>query len=241
MGDETRKAPIFLTIGADDDERERVRNGFQHFEAAAAECFHEEDKKRIFAVIARYPDGVDGFNRRVRTLSAQLLTLGGWRVGREATATATASSACAATAPKQDVLVSERARAASSVASLAISNAASSDTLLVPKALSLAQTVSQPEGLIEKFDGATTGTATMDEAGIGASADTDAADSATVSPRKSNQLLITTIRVDADASVKHERQRLKLQPRPLRRVRTSGQRAPRTTIGRPHSLNSSNE
>lgn len=68
--DATRKAPIVLTIGADDNEHEHVRHAWRHFDAAACECFDEEDKKRIFAVVECFPGGVPEFNSHVKILAA---------------------------------------------------------------------------------------------------------------------------------------------------------------------------
>lgn len=70
--DESRLAPIVLTIGSDDNEHERVRNSFRTFDATACECFAEEDKKRMLAVVECCPGGVQGFNSHVRVLATQL-------------------------------------------------------------------------------------------------------------------------------------------------------------------------
>lgn len=70
--DENVRMPIVLTIGSDDDEHARVVDGWRHFDAAASECFDEEDKKRIFAIVERFPGGIQAFNSHVKILATSL-------------------------------------------------------------------------------------------------------------------------------------------------------------------------
>jgi hypothetical protein len=71
--DESAKKPVILTIGADSDELENVREQWRSFDATACQCFNEDDKRRIFAVIESHPGGVQGFNDHVKILAASLL------------------------------------------------------------------------------------------------------------------------------------------------------------------------
>merc|ERR1712216_926080 len=77
MEDDARELPTIIMIGCDDAERVRVRKTWHDFDVAECECFKEEDKTRIMAVIERHPGGVCHFNRHV-TAIADLL-LGSWR------------------------------------------------------------------------------------------------------------------------------------------------------------------
>ena len=70
--DKSRAAPTVITIGADNDERERVCSSWINFDAAACQCFDARDKTRIISVIQRYPDGIDGFNQHMRTLATDI-------------------------------------------------------------------------------------------------------------------------------------------------------------------------
>ena len=70
--DLTRKAPTVLTIGEDDTAHALVRNSFRDFESEFCDCYNQSDKARIFAVIARYPDGVTEFNRHVKIIASNL-------------------------------------------------------------------------------------------------------------------------------------------------------------------------
>ena len=72
MEDESRDAPTVITIGANDDEHERVHTSWRNFDAAACQCFDARDKTRIISVIERHPDGIDGFNRHMRTLATEV-------------------------------------------------------------------------------------------------------------------------------------------------------------------------
>ena len=67
--EESRHAPTVITIGADDDERERVFSSWRGFDATACQCFDARGKARIISVIERHPGGIDGFNRHIRTLA----------------------------------------------------------------------------------------------------------------------------------------------------------------------------
>jgi hypothetical protein len=70
--DESRVAPVVITIGANSDELALVRKGFTQFDAAACECFDPEDKKRIFTVIERFPGGAHDFNSYVKVTATAL-------------------------------------------------------------------------------------------------------------------------------------------------------------------------
>ena len=71
--DGSREDPIPLTLGEDEDERERVHKNWRTFDAAACQCFMEQDKTRMLAVIERHPGGVHGFNASVKHMAADLL------------------------------------------------------------------------------------------------------------------------------------------------------------------------
>ena len=73
VDEETMKAPIILTIGPNDEEHALVRDGWTNFDAAACECFDQNDKKLIFAVVEHHPGGAEAFNRHVRGLAIELL------------------------------------------------------------------------------------------------------------------------------------------------------------------------
>lgn len=74
VDDESRKAPIVFTLGADDEEHERVRSNWRVFDASECECFKPEDKVRLLAVVQGFPGGVQGFNDRVKILAAHLFS-----------------------------------------------------------------------------------------------------------------------------------------------------------------------
>lgn len=99
--DETSKAPIVLTIGADDDKHAQVRNGCTNFDAAACECFDPNDKKRILAIVRHYPGGVKAFNDHVKGLATTLFTVSRKDLAQPQPSSSAASSACAADTAKQ--------------------------------------------------------------------------------------------------------------------------------------------
>jgi hypothetical protein len=70
--EEMRKPPIVLTIGSDEEEHECIRKSWRDFDASTCRCFNEEDKERIFAVIACCPGGVQGFNDHMKVLAVRL-------------------------------------------------------------------------------------------------------------------------------------------------------------------------
>ena len=64
--DETRARPTIITLGANNAEHRTARLSWRIFVAAACECFNQDDKARIFAIVERYPGGVSEFNRNVK-------------------------------------------------------------------------------------------------------------------------------------------------------------------------------
>ena len=72
MEDDSRKVPVIILIGADDEERARVHTSFTNFDAKVCKCFKEEDKARMLGIVERHPGGMQGFNSHVRALAATL-------------------------------------------------------------------------------------------------------------------------------------------------------------------------
>jgi len=68
----TGRTPVVRQIGADDVECARVRNSFRTFDCRACQCFNQEDKLRIFAVIERCPGGVAEFYHHVQSIASRL-------------------------------------------------------------------------------------------------------------------------------------------------------------------------
>ena len=46
-GDESREAPVLLTLGEYESEHERVRESWDKFDSAACKCYNKNDKKRL--------------------------------------------------------------------------------------------------------------------------------------------------------------------------------------------------
>ena len=72
MEDDSRKVPVIILIGADDEERARVHTSFTNFDAKVCKCFKEEDKARMLGIVEQHPGGMQGFNSHVRALAATL-------------------------------------------------------------------------------------------------------------------------------------------------------------------------
>ena len=70
--DETRAGPTIITIGANDAEHSTARFSWRNFDAAVCECFNQDDKARIFAVVEGYPGGVSEFNRYVKAIALNI-------------------------------------------------------------------------------------------------------------------------------------------------------------------------
>ena len=93
VDDNTLKAPNVLTIGANDEEHALVREGWTTFDAAAFECFDNNDKKRIIAVVENHPGGVEAFNDHVRDLATKLFAVSRALSVRHQSSSSTATSA----------------------------------------------------------------------------------------------------------------------------------------------------
>ena len=76
VDDKTQKAPIILTMGANDEEHALVRNGWVNFDAAACQCFNPDDKLRIFVIVENHPGGVEAFNKHIRAVATDLFKEG---------------------------------------------------------------------------------------------------------------------------------------------------------------------
>merc|ERR1712217_291192 len=76
--DEPTQLPIVKVLGADEQERARVRNAWNLFDASVCECVSDFDKKRIFAVIDRYPGGVKAFSEHIQALARHVFPAESW-------------------------------------------------------------------------------------------------------------------------------------------------------------------
>jgi hypothetical protein len=94
VDDETdSNAPVVLTMGASEDEHARVREGWANFDAGQCECFDQNDKKRILAVVDEHPCGVEAFNSHVRLLATELFAASRASRAQSQSAPSAASSA----------------------------------------------------------------------------------------------------------------------------------------------------
>ena len=69
---EDAEVPTIIIIGADNAQRERARANWRSFDVLGRQCFVEEDKTRILAVVEHHPGGVQGFNIHVQALASAL-------------------------------------------------------------------------------------------------------------------------------------------------------------------------
>ena len=72
--DDSCETPIFLPIGENENEHERVRGSWSNFDVKSCDCFDKNDKKRMLAAIARHPRGAIGFNSVVQHMATDLVS-----------------------------------------------------------------------------------------------------------------------------------------------------------------------
>ncbi len=70
--DESRGAPIIITLGATEEDRTAVRDTWNTFNAQACKCFLQADKDRIMNVVDGCPGGAELFSGHVRQLVADI-------------------------------------------------------------------------------------------------------------------------------------------------------------------------